>query len=137
MACCEDFPIDDIYVPLSRRLVDYGKEVYGETLLKSYPYTHMWIFTFYKDSDLCVDCEQKFAEMAKWFNDYGLFQDAMKNVKWVVDDDIDNNMILKDMAVHKTPMHLFCDKEGKIIDLVYGFPSIEWLKKYILPYINN
>jgi len=137
MGCCEDIPIDDVYIPLSTRLVDYGTDSYGEQLLNKFPHTHMWIFSFYKDEELCIDCEQKFADMAGWFTKYGLLEDSLKNVKWVVDDDVDNNLILKDLAIQKTPLHLFSDEHGKIIDVVFGFPSPQWLEKHILPLIRN
>ena len=135
--CCEGNPIDGIYIPLHKRLIEYGKESYSDHLLKKFPNTLMWIFTFYNNNDLCIDCETKFSNMIQWFNKYGLLEDPMKNVKWVVDDDIDNNLILKDLNIKKTPFHMFCTSDGKIIDIIFGFPSQKWLEKYILPIIRN
>jgi len=34
-------------------------------------------------------------------------------------------------------MHLFCDENGKIFDIILGFPSTAWLDKYILPIVKN
>jgi len=137
MSCCEDIPIDGSYVPLNKRLIEYGKDSYGEELLKKFTYTHMWIFTFYDNKDFCIDCQSKFSKMAKWFAKYNLLNDVIKNVKWIVDDEIENNLIFKDLDIKKTPIHLFCDSNGKIIDIIYGFADDEWLEKYILPLIRS
>ena len=137
MGCCGNMPLDDIYIPMNKRLLEYGKESYGELLGKKFPQTKIWIFTFYRDSEMCVECESKFSDMINWFNKYGFLEDPVNNVKWIIDDDIENNMILKDLAVKKTPLHLFCDSGGKIIDLIYGFPEITWLEKYILPIVRD
>ena len=137
MGCCDDTPIDDVYVPLHKRLVDYGKDSCDNQLLSRYSYTRLWVFSFYDDENLCIDCETKFSSMIQWFNKYGLLEDVIKNVKWIVDDDIDNNLLLKDMGIKKTPVHLFCDTDGKIIDIIFGFPSQKWLEKYILPVVRS
>jgi hypothetical protein len=137
MGCCEDNILDEVYVPLNKRLINYGIECSDELFLKKFPRTHMWIFTFYNNEDLCIECEEKFAKMAKWFVKYGLLEDLAKHVKWIVDDEIKNNLILKDLGIEKTPVHLFCDSNGKIIDTAFGFPDPNWLQKYILPLIRT
>ena len=73
------------------------------------------------NDDLCIACEEMFANMIGWFNKYGFFEDPVKNVKFVVDDDPHNNLILKDFHINKTPVHLFTDSDGKIIDIVYKY----------------
>lgn len=137
MGCCEDIPIDGEYIPIHRRFLEYGKDSYGDTLAEKFPITHMWIFTFYEDAELCTECQDKLSEMHSWFEKYNLFNDPIKNVKWVVDDDIANNLILIDLHVNKTPVHFFCDSDGKIVDIVYGFPDTVWLEKHILPLITK
>lgn len=138
MTCCDKkAPIDHVYVPLNKRLVDFGKEVSGEDLMKEYSYTFMWIFTFYTEDDLCDDCQYKFSIMYQWFQKYGLFTDVTRNVKWIHEHEPDKNLIYREMGFTKTPMHLFCDSEGKIIDMIMGFPTPEWLDKYILPLVKE
>ena len=138
MTCCnKKAPIDYIYVPLSERLVDFGKEVSGEQLMKQYSSTFMWVFTFYGDDDLCDDCKFKFAAMNQWFQQYSLFTDPIRNVKWILEDEPEKNLIYQEMGFSKTPMHMFCDKDGKIIDIIMGFPTPEWLEKYILPLVKE
>jgi len=139
MGCCGGGPpIDGIYVPLNKRLINYGREQYGEQLLEKFKKTHIWLFTFYDDKNIrgCQECGSKLSEMGSWFAKYGLFDNLIKNVKWVIDDNVSNNMILKDMNVTKTPVHFFCDEQGKIIDIVYGFPTPDWLEKHILPLVT-
>lgn len=137
MSCCEDTPIDGEYVSLNKRLIQYGKDSFSEELLKKYPHTHMWVFTFLDEDDMCIECQTKFSKMSQWFSKYNLLDDVMKNVKWVFDDEIKNNLIFKDLGINKTPVHLFCDSNGKIIDIIYGFADVDWLDKHILPLIRS
>lgn len=138
MGCCDKkAPIDGIYVPLSKRLIEFGVETYGEQLMEKYRYTHVWVFSFYEDADMCEDCQMKFSAMNKWFMDYGLFDDPIRNVKWIVEDQPQKNLIYKEIGFTKTPMHIFTNSEGKIFDIVAGFPTAEWLEKYILPLIRQ
>ena len=39
----------------------------------------------------------------------------------------------KELGFTKSPLHLFCDGDGKIIDIISGIPTTEWLEKHILP----
>ena len=39
----------------------------------------------------------------------------------------------KELELTKSPMHLFCDGDGKIIDIISGIPTIEWMESHILP----
>jgi len=137
--CCNNFPINGSYVPLNKRLIEYGKDsyVHNPELLEKFSYTHMWIFTFIDSKDYCEECQVKFSIMSNWFNKYNLLNDPKKNVKWIVDDEIENNLIFKDLDIKKTPFHLFCDSNGKIIDIIYGFADDEWLEKHILPLIRT
>lgn len=137
MSCCKNIPIDGEYVPINKRLLEYGKEVYGEATLKEFPHTHLWIFTFYNEEDMCIECQEKFSNMLNWLTKYNLLNDPIKNTKWIIDDDIKNNLVFIDLELKKSPVHLFCDTNGKIIDIVYGFPSVSWLEKYILPLIRR
>lgn len=138
MTCCnKKAPIDHIYMPLNKRLVEFGKEVSGEQLMSEYSSTFMWVFTFYGEDDLCDDCKFKFAAMNQWFIRYGLFTDPTRNVKWILEDEPEKNLIYQEMGFTKTPMHIFSDSDGKIIDIIMGFPTPEWLEKYILPLIKD
>jgi hypothetical protein len=137
MGCCKDsVPIDGIYVPLNKRFVEYGTTNYGKNM-EQFPDTHMWIFTFYDDDEMCQECGPRLVEMGKWFKQYGILESLHRNVKWIIDDNISNNLILRDLNIVKTPVHFFCASDGKIIDIVYGFPTYEWLEKYILPMIRK
>ena len=131
--------VEGEYSTLDKRLVDYGKEVYGTDLMDSYPLTHIWLFTFYCTDEMekCTDCMQKIASMGEWINKYGLLDDSVKNVKWVIDDEPGNNLILRDLHIEKTPVHIFTSGDGKIIDILYGFPDTSWLEKYILPLVRK
>lgn len=137
MSCCnQNAQLDNIYLSLHKRLLEFGNEIYGEQLMASHPSTFMWIFTFYSDAELCEECQFSFSAMNKWFHDYGLFNNPIRNVKWIIEDEPEKNFIYKELGFSKTPMHLFCDKDGKIIDIIMGFPTPEWLEKHILPLIQ-
>lgn len=138
MTCCnKKAPLDHIYVPLSKRLIEFGAEVSGEQLMREYSTTFMWIFTFADAKEICEECNFKLAAMNDWFMQYGLFTDPTHNVKWIYEDEPEKNLIYKEMGFTKTPMHVFCDSSGKIIDIIMGFPTPEWLEKYILPIIRK
>ena len=88
MTCCnKKTSLDTIYLPISRRLVDFGKEVYGEEGMNKYKETFMWVFSFYETEEMCEECRFKFSAMSKWFVDYGLFKNVTRNVKWVLEDE--------------------------------------------------
>lgn len=134
-----DYSTEGEYIPLYKRLVEYGKEVYGKKLLEKYTTTRMWIFTFYceKTMNKCNDCIEKLSEMGKWINKYGFLENSMNNIKWVIEDEPDKNLIIKDLRIEKTPVHIITSGDGKIIDILYGFPDTSWLEKYILAYIKS
>jgi len=137
MACCEEKLISDIYVPLNKRLLDFGSEIIGPQLMFKCPQTMIWIFTFYYDEDMCDDCKLRFSAMNHWFQQYELFDDPIRNVKWIVEDEPNKNLIFSEIGFTKTPMHIFCRGDGSIIDIVTGFPEPRWLTKYILPIIQE
>lgn len=138
MACCKKkAQLDNIYTPISKRLVEFGKEVYGEEGMSQYKDTFLWVFSFYETSEMCEECKFKFTAMSKWFTDYGLFKNVNRNVKWVLEDEPTKNLIFVEMGLSKTPIHIFADSNGRIIDMVVGFPTIEWLESYILPLIQD
>lgn len=138
MTCCnKKSPLDSIYSPISKRLVEFGMEVYDDAVLEKYSNTFLWIFTFYHDDEMCEECQFKFSDMSTWFSKYGMFENPTRNVKWVIEDEPDKNLIYKEIGFSKTPMHIFCDSDGKIIDIVTGFPTPDWLEKHILPLIQG
>ena len=133
-----DYSLEREYLTLDKRLFEYGKEAYGTALFKKFPITQLWIFTFYCAAEMekCEDCVTKLSKMAEWINKYGFLEDLIKNVKWVIDDEPGNNLILQDLHIEKMPVHIITNGEGKIIDLLYGFPDPGWLEKYILPLVR-
>lgn len=137
MGCCKKAAMSSIYLPLNKRLLEFGEETYKGAVLEKFPRTKIWIFTFYRDADMCEDCPSKFAAMNQWFEKYNFFNDPLYNIKWVVEDDPDNNLIYIEMGFTKSPMHIFADENGRIIDIVSGFPPPKWLEKYILDVIRE
>ena len=137
MTCCNKTGMSTEYSPLDKRLLAFGKDTYKGPILEKFSQTKMWIFTFYRDEDLCEDCTTKFAAMNQWFEKYNFFNDPIYNVKWVVEDEPDNNLLYIEMGFTKSPMHIFTDPKGRVIDIVSGFPPPSWLEKYILDVIRE
>ena len=138
MPCCKkNATLDTIYTPISKRLIEFGNEVYGEEGMSKYKETFLWIFSFYDNAEMCEECKFKFSAMSKWFSDYGMFKNVTRNVKWILEDEPTKNLIFTEMGLSKTPIHIFTDSTGKILDMVVGFPTIEWLESYILPLIQE
>lgn len=137
MSCCKQAAMSNIYTPLDKRLLAFGEETYSGPVLEKFKKTKMWIFSFYRDEDLCEDCVNKFTAMNQWFEKYNFFNDPIYNVKWVVEDSPDNNLIYLEMGFTKSPMHIFADEHGRVIDIISGFPPPEWLEKYILDVIRK
>lgn len=134
MACCgQKSQLDNIYLPLNKRLVEFGKEVSGESLMNAYPSTFIWVFTFYREQDMCEECHDNLGAVNKWFVKYGMYTDPIRNLKWIIEDEPDRNLIYKELGLTKSPTHIFCDGDGKIVDIISGIPSTEWLEKHILP----
>jgi hypothetical protein len=136
MGCCGATSVDELYLPLNERLVAYGKDTMGVDAMIKYPGTKIWVFTFVDFTTGCLDCQEKLAAMVNWFNDYGLFDNPINNVKWIFEDEMEKNLIVNDIGITKSPTHYFCNEDGSVIDIVPGFPSPEWLEKYILPLVN-
>ena len=75
--------------------------------------------------------------MNYWFHKYGLFTDPVRNVKWIVENEPNKNLIYQEIGFVKSPMHIFTLGNGNVIDIVAGFPDEHWLEKYILPIIQH
>ena len=142
MSCCPKKAIvDGEYVPLNARLVEYGKSSYGEVLMKRFPNTKVWIFSFFDGKKICPDCRDRFGIMAKWLNEYGFQEDPINNVKWIfenfegADGKHVENMIWNEFGLTKMPLHIFCDSDGNIFNMYVGFPDEKWLVEYLRPYI--
>lgn len=136
MSCCDEKAvIQGIYKPLNERLIEYGKEAFSDVQLNNR--TILWIFSFYEQADDCEECRSSFSDMWDWFHKYGLFNNPVRSVKSVVEPEPHNNLIYNDLGFTKLPMHLFCDENGKIFDIILGFPSTAWLDTYILPIVKN
>ena len=128
--------VDTIYNPLSKRLIDFGNDAY-EHQDNNNIHTTLWLFTFYSEENLCEPSQPRFTEMHTWFDNYGLFNDPISNVKWVVEDEPSKNLIYTEMGFTKNPMHIFTDSDGNIFDIFIGFPNSTWLEKHILPLIRK
>ncbi len=138
MPCCQDKFGNGLYYPISTRLLEMGKTSTAPELFEKYPDTHIWLFSFLKKKDLeCPDCTNKLQDMVAWFDKFGILKNPTRNLKWIFEDDMDNNMICKDIGLTKSPAHVICNKDGNIIDIVIGFPDETWLKKFILPLVND
>lgn len=138
MGCCDKAKsTNDIYVPLNQRLIQFAIDNTEYQLRKKFPTTKLYIFSFADFTKSCGTCHEKFSEMVNWFHKYGVLENPINNVKWIFEDDMSKNLIADDIGLGKSPTHLFCDSNGNIIDIVPGFPSEEWLEKYILPLVTN
>ncbi len=104
--------------------------------MSKFNFTKMWVFTFIDSDQMCIECKEKYAKMLEWFEKYELFDNPVNNVKWVVDPDMNNNLIIKDLKITASPTTLFCDSKGNIFEILVGFPDQEWLEEYILPYVR-
>lgn len=138
MACCDDKLFgNQIYVPLNKRLIEFGKDSTNPIFMEQFNVTTLWIFTFLnKDDIICVDCINKIQIMVAWFEKFGLLKNPVNNVKWIFEDDMLNNLICRDIGISKSPTHLFCNSDGNIIDIVTGFPDENWLDNNILPLVQ-
>lgn len=134
--CCPETPeIDGVYKTLSRRLVDFGNEVYADCA--STQRVIMWVFSFYDGMSNCKVCKHSLEDMHAWFYKYGLLTDPVRGVRMVVEDEPHTNKMYNELGFSKLPMHIFTDGKGKIIDILYDFPDGEWLDKFILPYLQE
>ena len=138
MTCCDDKLFgNQIYIPLNKRLLEFGKDSSNPILMEQFSVTKLWIFTFLDKNDtICVDCISKIQIMVNWFEKFGLLKNPINNIKWIFEDDMSNNLICRDMGISKSPTHLLCDSDGKIIDIVTGFPDENWLDSNILPLVK-
>lgn len=133
MGCCDKkTTIDDVYVPLNKRLVAFAKQITDKEIMRRYPSTKLFMFTFIDNDRMCTECAEKFGEMLEWFNRYGVLNDPVNNVKWIFEDEMEKNLIALDIGISKSPTHLICDGDGNVKDIVTGFPSSEWLEKHFL-----
>ena len=134
--CCPETPeIDGIYKPLSRRLVDFGNEVYADCSADQR--VIMWVFSFYNAKDECPVCKHGIESMYNWFGKHGLLENPARGVRIVIDDEASTSAILDDIHVDFAPVCMFTDGEGKVIDMIFEFPDDAWLEKYILPFIQK
>jgi hypothetical protein len=138
MSCCGEKNFgNQLYKPLNRRLLDFGTDSTQKELLDQFPDTHIWLFSFFDKADLeCQDCTSKLKSMVSWVEKYGLLSNPVRNMKWIVEEDIKNNFIAKEIGLSKSPTHLICNREGNIIDIIAGFPDDKWLEKNILPLVG-
>ena len=134
--CCPETPeISGTYKTLSRRLVDFGNEVYADCTYDQR--VIMWVFSFYDGLSNCKVCKHSLDEIYGWFHEYGFLSNPTRGVRIVVEDEPHTNLMYNELGFSKLPMHIFTDGEGKIIDILYDFPDKEWLDKFILPYLQG
>ena len=137
MGCCDKAKnVDQIYIPMNRRLLEFAKQTTDEELLKRFPTTKLYIFSFTDKTKMCAECAEKFGDMISWFQKYSLLDDPVRNVKWIFEDEMDKNLIVDDMGITKSPTHLLCNDSGYILDIVTGFPSPDWLEQHLLPLVK-
>lgn len=138
MDCCNGKTFgDQLYIPLNKRLLEFGKDSTNPILMEQFSTTSLWIFSFLDNNDtMCMDCIEKIQIMVSWFDKFGLLKNPINNVKWIFEDDMLNNLISRDLGMTKSPTHLICDSNGNIIDIVTGFPDENWLNKNILPLVK-
>lgn len=138
MGCCDkQKSIEDVYIPINRRLMDFALQSTDQGILNKYPSTKLYVFTFSDDKRLCTECAEKFGDMLGWFTRYGILEDPVNNVKWIFEDEMDKNHISNDIGLSKSPTHLICDNMCNILDIVPGFPTPEWLEKHFLPMLRS
>ena len=97
----------------------------------------MWVFSFFDESKMCEKCRSDFATMYEWFQKYGLFDSPTGCVRIVVEGSPGGNLIYTDLGMEKLPAHLFCDSRGRIVDILFQFPTVQWLEKHVLPFIQS
>lgn len=134
-ACCGKAVIRAGYETISQRFLNYGREAYAENTKKQR--VVMWVFSFFDEQNMCKTCRTAFGEMFDWFNKYGLFDSLSTAVRLVIEPSPEQNLIYKDLGMEKLPANVFCDSEGKIIEILFEFPDSRWLDNYILPYIQE
>lgn len=138
MGCCDKKKsIDDIYIPINRRLIDFATQITDAETRLRYPSTKLYLFTFIDNEQMCTECAEKFGSMLEWMSKYGLMTDPVNNVKWIIEDEMFKNHIVNDIGITKSPTHLICDGNGNIRDIVAGFPTPEWLESHFLQMLRN
>jgi len=134
--CCSDGVfISGEYIPLSQRLLAYGKEAYSDVTKRQR--VIMWVFVFYDETDMCPQCKQSFSDMFAWFNKNNLFNDPIRCVRTVLEPDPKKNLIYTDLGMAKLPAVVFADEKCRILDILFEFPGEKWLNEYVLPYIQE
>ena len=138
MSCC-DKPnsSDQVYVPLNRRLIAFANESTDSDYLAMYPRTKLYIFMFADLINPCVECRDKFTALVDWFTKYNLLHDPVNNVKLIIEHEMDKNLICVDLGLANSPTFMICDPDGNVMDMLSGYPSQEWLEKYILPLVRG
>ena len=137
MGCC-DKPnsSDQLYVPLNRRLVQYAIDSSEAEYLAQFPTTKLFIFMFADLVNPCVECRERFAKTVDWFTKYNLLNDPVNNTKLIIEAEMEKNLICADLGLTHSPTFMVCDPDGNIMDMFSGYPSDEWLEKYILPRVQ-
>lgn len=134
--CCSDGVfISGEYVPLSQRLLAYGKEAYSDVTKRQR--VIMWVFIFYDESDMCPKCKESFSDMFAWFNKNNLFNDPIRCVRTVLEPEPKKNLIYTDLGMAKLPAVVFADEKCRVLDILFEFPGERWLNEYVLPYIQD
>jgi len=137
MSCCESIDmVNNSYDPIHKRLYNFGKEVYGPYAMEAFPKTAMWIFTFVEPGGACMSCGNMLDFMNEWFLKYSYFSDVRKHVKWIIEEELDRNLIWNQLGLINAPVHIFCNGNGLIFDIFHGFPDNEWLDDNILPWLE-
>ena len=129
MSCCGNRKsTNDIYVPLSVRLVEFAKQTIDANDIPA----KMYIFSFVDNENNCIECQNKFSVMLNWFDQRNILTNPALGVKWIFEDDMQNNHISHDIGLTRSPTHIITDNVGRIIDIVAGFPDSDWLDTHFM-----
>ena len=112
MSCCGNRKsTNDIYVPLSVRLVEFAKQTIDANDIPA----KMYIFSFVDNENNCIECQNKFSVMLNWFDQRNILTNPALGVKWIFEDDMQNNHISHDIGLTRSPTHIITDNVGRII----------------------
>lgn len=138
MGCCDkNTSVNQIYQSITDRLKEFAINNTGPELLKKFPTTKVYLFTFLDIGTMCTECKEKLAAMHSWVTKYNLLEDPVNNMKWILEDEMKKNLIVDDMGITKSPTHIICDGNCRILDIVTGYPSPDWMEKHFLQFIRG
>lgn len=126
---------DDVYIPLNKRLCRFVEETGDRELGDIDKSNQMKIFTFIDGTVPCDICKETIDTINEWITkNKFMYYDV---ITWVIEPEMKENIMCKEIGIVQSPTTFFCDKHGNIHDIVTGRPSMAWLDKYILPMMET